>query len=139
MCSVDGQMLQVVDMVYIDYESQALISGVGGELLYSIYRDTVPRDLLLKRKLALAKKITVDGRCHCGSIEVTAQVDPGMVLVCHCTDCQMISGGPYRAVAISDAEDFSITGTPSEYIKVAESDNNGFRHSVVTWYTAIRM
>ena len=34
MCSVDGQMLQAVDMVYIDYESQAPISGVGGELLY---------------------------------------------------------------------------------------------------------
>ncbi|MEC8694770.1 MAG: GFA family protein [Pseudomonadota bacterium] len=71
----------------------------------------------------MAEKITVDGRCHCGSIEVTAQVDPGMVIACHCTDCQMIGGGPYRAVAISDAEDLSITGTPSEYIKVAESGN----------------
>ena len=30
MCSVDGQMLQVVDMVYIDYESPGPDSGVGG-------------------------------------------------------------------------------------------------------------
>ena len=70
----------------------------------------------------MAGKITVDGRYHCGSIEVTAQVDLGLVMACHCTDCQMIGGGPHSAVTISDAEDFSITGTPREYIKVAERD-----------------
>ena len=71
----------------------------------------------------MAGKITVDGRCHCGSIEVTAQVDPDMVMACHCSDCQKIGGGPYRAVAISDAVDFAVTGAPSEYVKVAESGN----------------
>jgi hypothetical protein len=63
----------------------------------------------------MAEKIRVDGRCHCGSIAVTAQVDPDMVLACHCSDCQKIGGGPYRAVAVSDAADF--------VIKVAESGN----------------
>ena len=71
----------------------------------------------------MAEKIRVDGRCHCGSIEVTAQVDPDMVMASHCSDCQKIGGGPYRAVAVSDAADFGITGTPREYIKIAESGN----------------
>ena len=71
----------------------------------------------------MAKKITIDGRCHCSAIAITAQVDPDMVMACHCTDYQTIGGAPYRAVAICDAADFSITGTPSEYIKVAESGN----------------
>jgi hypothetical protein len=71
----------------------------------------------------MADKITIDGHCHCGAIEIRAQVDPDMVMACHCTDCQTIGGGPYRAVAISDAADFTITGSPSEYIKVAESGN----------------
>lgn len=71
----------------------------------------------------MADKIMIDGRCHCGAIAITAQVDPDMVMACHCTDCQTIGGGPYRAVAMSDAADFSITGTPHEYIKVAESGN----------------
>ena len=80
----------------------------------------------------MAEKITVDGRCHCGSIEVTAQVDPGMVIACHCTDCQMIGGGPYRAVAISDAEDLSITGPRASTSRSPRAATNGFRHSVVT-------
>ena len=33
-CSVDGQELQTGDMVYIEDESQVMISGSGGELLY---------------------------------------------------------------------------------------------------------
>ena len=34
MCSVDGQILQVGDMVYLEYESQVTIGAMGGELLY---------------------------------------------------------------------------------------------------------
>ena len=34
MCSVDGQILQADDMVYIEDESQATIGGIRGELLY---------------------------------------------------------------------------------------------------------
>ena len=34
MCSVDGQILQAADMVYIHFESQVTIGGMGGELLY---------------------------------------------------------------------------------------------------------
>ena len=71
----------------------------------------------------MAEKMTIDGHCHCGTIAITAQVDPDMVMACHCTDCQTIGGGPYRAVAVSDAADFQITGAPSEYMKVAESGN----------------
>ena len=71
----------------------------------------------------MAKKITLAGQCHGGAIAITAHGDPDMVMACHCNDCQTIGSGPYRAVAISDAVDFSITGTPSEYIKVAESGN----------------
>ena len=45
----------------------------------------------------MAEKIMIDGRCHCGSIEVTAQVDPDMVMACHCSDCQKIGGEIGRA------------------------------------------
>ena len=44
--------------------------------------------------------ITVEGTCHCGAIQVTARVDRGLVMACHCTDCQTIGGGPFRAVAM---------------------------------------
>ena len=39
----------------------------------------------------------VEGRCHCGQITYTAIIDPERVTVCHCSDCQMLSGSAYRA------------------------------------------
>ena len=70
----------------------------------------------------MADKLTIDERCDCGAIAINAQVDPDMVMACQSTDCQTIGSGPYCAVAVSDAADFSITGTANEF-KVAESGN----------------
>lgn len=37
----------------------------------------------------------VEGACHCGLVTYEAEIDPTQVVVCHCTDCQVISGGAY--------------------------------------------
>lgn len=64
----------------------------------------------------------VDGRCHCGSITYEAEVDPGMLMVCHCTDCQMLTGSAFRANIVAPREKFRmLTGQPKIYIKTAES------------------
>jgi len=34
----------------------------------------------------------VDGACHCGAIAFTAEADPARVSVCHCVDCQVLTG-----------------------------------------------
>lgn len=34
----------------------------------------------------------INGRCHCGEITFEAEGDPNAVNVCHCTDCQTLSG-----------------------------------------------
>jgi hypothetical protein len=38
----------------------------------------------------------VTGGCHCGQITYEAEVDPATVRVCHCTDCQRLSGAVFR-------------------------------------------
>ena len=43
----------------------------------------------------------VDGGCHCGAIAYRAEIDPARVAVCHCTDCQALSGSAYRVVAFT--------------------------------------
>ena len=64
----------------------------------------------------------VQGRCHCGEITYEAEVEPGSVNVCHCRDCQLLSGTAFRAGVPAPAEHFRIlTGNPREYIKVADS------------------
>jgi hypothetical protein len=68
--------------------------------------------------------MNVSGACHCGEISFEALVNPRHVAVCHCTDCQIMSGAPFRAVAPVRADRFTLlTGTPAEYVKVADSGN----------------
>ena len=66
----------------------------------------------------------VDGGCHCGYITYEAEVDPGAVTICHCTDCQTLSGTAFRTVVRAPHAGFLITrGEPKQYIKTAESGN----------------
>jgi len=66
--------------------------------------------------------LQVEGGCHCGAIRFAAQVDPERVTLCHCTDCQQLSGGPYRATVPAPAATFRLTaGDPRSYIKTADS------------------
>ncbi len=65
----------------------------------------------------------ITGQCHCGAIRFKATVDPKKVLLCHCTDCQQISGAPFRAVLPTPVEDVILSGSAKHYVKVAESGN----------------
>jgi hypothetical protein len=63
----------------------------------------------------------IDGRCHCGAITFTAEVDPAAVTLCHCSDCQMLTGSAFRANIAAPAATFVLRGTPAIYIKTADS------------------
>jgi hypothetical protein len=64
----------------------------------------------------------VTGGCHCGNITYGAEVDLATVRVCHCTDCQKLTGTAFRAKIGSLPETFRLKcGTPKIYIKTAES------------------
>ncbi|BDF95302.1 MULTISPECIES: GFA family protein [Pseudoalteromonas] len=66
----------------------------------------------------------ITGRCHCGEVTYTAEVDENKVINCHCTDCQIIASAPFRTVVISHPNAVTFTAAaPKEYIKIAESGN----------------
>lgn len=66
----------------------------------------------------------IDGGCHCGNITYEAEVDPEAVSICHCTDCQQLTGTAYRVNVRVRAQDFKLRGgVPRRYIKTAESGN----------------
>ena len=66
----------------------------------------------------------IDGACHCGRITYEASVDPQRVSVCNCTDCQVLSGSPFRVSVPSDPGTFRLlSGEPAVYLKTAESGN----------------
>ena len=66
----------------------------------------------------------VTGGCHCGYISYEAEVDPKTVKVCHCTDCQRLTGTVYRAAIPSLPGTFVLkNGMPKTYVKTAEGGN----------------
>ena len=66
----------------------------------------------------------IDGGCHCGYITYTAEIDPETAGLCHCTDCQTLSGSAFRASVRAAKNAFMLlSGQPKIYVKTAESGN----------------
>lgn len=64
----------------------------------------------------------INGGCHCGKIAYEAEINQEHVVICHCTDCQILSGSAFRTVAITVEDGFTLlSGEPKHYIKTAES------------------
>jgi hypothetical protein len=72
----------------------------------------------------------VDGRCHCGAITYRAVVEPEKTSICHCSDCQMLSGSAYRASVQAPAGTFRIlTGQPKVYVKTTAESGTKRAHA----------
>ncbi|MBB1270723.1 GFA family protein [Shewanella sp. SR44-3] len=66
----------------------------------------------------------INGACHCGELVFEAEVDAEKVIICHCDDCQRLSGSAFRTVVMSGPDGLKfIKGVPKEYIKTAQSGN----------------
>jgi hypothetical protein len=66
-------------------------------------------------------RIEIEGACHCGKISYVAAVDPDRVVICHCTDCQTISGAPYRVNVLVMVDEIMLHGDPKLYMKRGDS------------------
>ena len=66
----------------------------------------------------------IDGGCHCGKVGYEADIDPEKVILCHCTDCQVISGTAFRTVVFVPESRFVLRkGNLRTYVKSADSGN----------------
>lgn len=64
----------------------------------------------------------IDGCCHCGYINYEAEIDPENVLICHCTDCQTLTGSAFRTAALTQKDGFNLlSGELKTYVKTSES------------------
>jgi hypothetical protein len=64
----------------------------------------------------------IDGRCHCGYITYEAEIHPEKVMICHCADCQTLSGSAFRTVVFTREDTFKLlSGELKTYIKTGES------------------
>jgi hypothetical protein len=68
--------------------------------------------------------MNVEGSCHCGHVTFAAEIDPATAGICHCTDCQTLTGSAFRITVRSRPGTFQLrSGTPTLYVKTAESGN----------------
>jgi hypothetical protein len=65
--------------------------------------------------------VKIEGKCHCGEITFSAEVEPDQVFLCHCSDCQALSGSSFRTNIRAIEGTFKIeSGAPKIYVKTAE-------------------
>ena len=64
----------------------------------------------------------IDGRCHCGLVTYSAEVTPETATICHCTDCQTLSGTAFRTSVVAQQKTFQLlSGELKTYVKVGDS------------------
>ena len=66
----------------------------------------------------------ITGSCLCEGVKWEAEIDPSLVGVCHCTDCQILGGSAFQFAARVEREHFRLlSGELKTYVKTAESGN----------------
>jgi hypothetical protein len=71
----------------------------------------------------------VNGECHCGHVTFEAEIDPQAVSICHCTDCQSLTGSPFRVTVICSGEQIRIqSGSPKIYAKTGDNGRKRLQH-----------
>ena len=65
----------------------------------------------------------IHGGCHCGALRYEAEIDPAKAGICHCTDCQRLTGSAFSLFVAVPREHFRLVGEPRIYVKTAESGN----------------
>ncbi len=69
----------------------------------------------------------VHGSCHCENIRFEAEVDPQQTTICHCTDCQNLTGSAFRVSVPAREGSFRlVAGKPTIYVKTGD---NGARRA----------
>jgi hypothetical protein len=61
----------------------------------------------------------VEGGCHCGAVRYEAECDEGDVAICHCEDCQKLTGTAFRTSVAARGAPRLLAGAPCVYVKTA--------------------
>jgi hypothetical protein len=63
----------------------------------------------------------IEGSCHCGQITFEAEAETTKFGICHCSECQTLTGTAFNtALPISAAKFVLLSGEPKTYLKTAE-------------------
>jgi hypothetical protein len=69
----------------------------------------------------------VTGKCLCGAVRWESSEAPIATRVCWCRDCQYLGAGNGTTNACFRTATFTVTGTMSDYVSIADSGNRMHR------------
>jgi hypothetical protein len=64
-----------------------------------------------------------EGSCFCGKIAFDVTIDPSLVVICHCTDCQVLGGSAFRLTCVVKPEDLVFRN--DDYTVFAKAGDSG--------------
>jgi hypothetical protein len=67
----------------------------------------------------------ITGRCLCGSVTYSADAEPVVQAVCHCTDCQRQTGNPFSVIVAVPRDSFEVAGTTLSSFSTIGEDHGG--------------
>jgi len=65
--------------------------------------------------------ISRSAECSCGQLKVTCKGEPVRISVCHCTACQRRTGSPFGQQARWAAENVTIEGAATSFVRVGDA------------------
>ena len=75
----------------------------------------------------------ITGRCLCGSVTYSADAEPVVQAVCHCTDCQRQTGNPFSVIVGVPRAAFTVEGsTIATYATTGEDHGEDTERSFCT-------
>jgi hypothetical protein len=67
----------------------------------------------------------ITGRCLCGGVTYSADAEPVVQAVCHCTDCQRQTGNPFSVIVGVPRAAFSVEGSSLATFATTGEDHGG--------------
>jgi hypothetical protein len=67
----------------------------------------------------------ITGRCLCGGVTYSADAEPVVQAVCHCTDCQRQTSSPFSVIVGVPRAAFNVEGSTLASFTTTGSDHGG--------------
>src|SRR5437588_5883588 len=67
----------------------------------------------------------ITGRCLCGAVTYSVDADPVIQAVCHCTDCQRQTGGPFSVIVGVARDALVVEGSTLASFSTVGTDHGG--------------
>lgn len=70
----------------------------------------------------------ITGRCLCGAVSYSADAEPVVQGVCHCTDCQRQTGNPFSVIVGVPRDALKVEGSTLASYATTGEDHGGETH-----------